>query len=91
LSPQSLFRLACFAAKRIEKQFNEKQFNEKQFNEKQFNAKPCARLFRLEMPEIDPALMTWIDSDDSCRVHVSISLKENLAGLQEHAVSARSA
>jgi hypothetical protein len=76
LSPQSLFRLACFAAKRIEKQFNEK---------------PCARLFRLEMPEIDPALMTWIDSDDSCRVHVSISLKENLAGLQEHAVSARSA
>jgi hypothetical protein len=81
LSPQSLFRLACFAAKRIEKQFNEKQFN----------AKPCARLFRLEMPEIDPALMTWIDSDDSCRVHVSISLKENLAGLQEHAVSARSA
>jgi hypothetical protein len=81
LSPQSLFRLACFAAKRIEKQFNEKQFNEK----------PCARLFRLEMPEIDPALMTWIDSDDSCRVHVSISLKENLAGLQEHAVSARSA
>jgi hypothetical protein len=76
LSPQSLFRLACFAAKRIEKQFN---------------AKPCARLFRLEMPEIDPALMTWIDSDDSCRVHVSISLKENLAGLQEHAVSARGA
>ena len=68
--------MACFAAKRFEKQFN---------------AKPCARLFRLEMPEIDPALMTRIDSDDSCRVHVSFSLKEKLAGLPEHAVSARGA